>query len=268
MLNLLRMDLRRMFRSGMFYITSFILAAGIVLTVSLMHIVTDPDARAAGEEAGMVFTAEDEDDINEIMSMSKTDALCNTIYSGGIFNVVLYIVAALFVCSDFVSGYAKNIFSVHGRRWQYFFSKLLCMAAVALVWMAGTALVFEISSWMIGLQFAPGSGIHFGVFVGGFGLTGLAFCAQSIFLCLLLRSEGAGIAAGIIIPSGLAVTLLEQLLRIWNLSIMDWTLYSCTEGVVGRLVCGAPLARHMLVAALWLVLFVAAGTLVLKKKDI
>ncbi len=268
MLNLLRMDLRRMFRSRMFYITSFILVAGIVLTVTLMHVVTDPDARAAGEAAGMVFTSEDEDDINEILSLSKTDALCSTIYSGGIFNLAIYIVTALFVCSDFASGFAKNIFSVQGSRGRYFLSKLMCMAIVGLVWMAGTWLVFEICCQAVGLRFAEGPAINVGVFVGGFGLTGLAFCAQSILLCVLLRSEGAGIAAGIIIPSGLAVSLLEQLLGMWGISIFDWTLYGCTESVVARLVLGEPFMRHMAVAMVWLVLFVAVGMLTLKKKDI
>lgn len=268
MLNLFRMDLRRMFESRMFYISSFILAAGIVLTVCMLHIVTDPDAREAGKKAGMVFTSEDEEDINEILSLSKTEALCSTIYSGGIFSLTLYIVAALFVCSDYSSGFAKNIFSVHGGRWHYFVSKLLCMAVVGLVRMAGTWIVFELCCRIVGLKFVPGPVMDMSMFVGGFGLVGLAFCAQSILLCVLLRSEGAGIAAGIVIPSGLAVVLLEQFLGIWGISVLDWSLYGCMEGVVSNLVNGTPVVRYLATAAVWFVLFTAAGMFVLKKKDI
>ncbi|MFR9232311.1 MAG: hypothetical protein ACLVLH_04580 [Eisenbergiella massiliensis] len=41
MLNMLRMDLRRMFRSRMFYIAFLCLTAGILIMIIMLHTITD-----------------------------------------------------------------------------------------------------------------------------------------------------------------------------------------------------------------------------------
>ena len=95
MLNLLRMDLRRMFRSRMFYIAFLCLTAGILIMIIMLHTITDPELREQAIDAGMKFTTTNDSDFDEIRQMSETEALCSTIYSGGFFFVALYVVAVL-----------------------------------------------------------------------------------------------------------------------------------------------------------------------------
>lgn len=142
MLNMLRMDLRRMFRSRMFYIAFLCLTAGILIMIIMLHTITDPELREQAIDAGMKFTTTNDSDFDEIRQMSETEALCSTIYSGGFFFVALYVVAVLFICSDFSSGFAKNIFSYNGGRWRYFAGKMICMSVVCAVWIAGSHVGF------------------------------------------------------------------------------------------------------------------------------
>lgn len=146
MLNMLRMDLRRMFRSKMMYVAFFCLAAGILISIITLRTVTDPELRQQAVDAGVDITAGDQADFDAIRALTEMQALCTTIYSGGFIYVALYIVVVLFVCTDYSSGFAKNIFSFCGSRWRYFFSKLLCMIAVCALWILGSFLVFRISS--------------------------------------------------------------------------------------------------------------------------
>lgn len=268
MLNMLRMDLRRMFRSKMFYIAFFCLTAAMLISVITLRTITDPKLRQQAIDAGMTVTSSDESDFDEIRQMSETQALCSAIYSGGFFFVALYLVAVLFVCSDFSSGFAKNVFSFYGGRWRYFAGKMLCMLVVCSVWIVGSMLVFRLICIICGMRFAPDKAGVYAAFFLGYLFVGAAYMAQSIFLSVVFRSEGAGIAAAIVLPGGILVVMLESLLGNWGLSIMGMTLYGCTQGMTGYLVTGASFMKSAAAAAVWLALWSAAGLAALYKKDI
>ena len=85
MLNMLRMDLRRMFRSRMFYIAFPLPDCRNPDNDHYAHTITDPELREQAIDAGMKFTTTNDSDFDEIRQMSETEALCSTIYSGGIF---------------------------------------------------------------------------------------------------------------------------------------------------------------------------------------
>lgn len=74
MLNMLRMDLRRMFRSRMFYIAFLCLTAGILIMIIMLHTITDPELREQAIDAGMKFTTTNDSDFDEIRQMSETEA--------------------------------------------------------------------------------------------------------------------------------------------------------------------------------------------------
>lgn len=110
MLNMLRMDLRRMFRAKMMFIAFLCLSAGILISIITLRTVTDPELRQQAIEAGVEITSDDQTDFNAIRSLTETQALCTTIYSGSFIFVALYIIVVLFVCNDYSSGFAKIYF--------------------------------------------------------------------------------------------------------------------------------------------------------------
>ena len=268
MLNMLRMDLRRMFRAKMMFIAFLCLSVGILISIITLRTVTDPELRQQAIDAGVEITSDDQTDFNAIRSLTETQALCTTIYSGSFIFVALYIIVVLFVCNDYSSGFAKNIFSFCGSRWRYFFSKLLCMIAVCALWILGSFLVFRISSLLGGMNFVR-SGIdeYLKVFLG-YLFVGTAFCAQAIFLSVWLRSEGAGIAAAIVLPGGIVTVMLEALLGNWGISIIDRTLYGSVQAITASVTQGGPSAGAAVIAGIWLAVWTVLSLLALYKKDI
>lgn len=268
MLNMLRMDFRRMIRSKMFYIGFLCMVAGLLVTIITLRTVTDPELRQQAIDKGMEITANDQSEFAEVLNMTQTEALCSTVYNGGFFFMALYMVAVLFVCSDFGSGFAKNIFSYSGGRWRYFLSKLLCMAAVCLIWIVGTIVMFWLLCTMGHLKFRPVGAGEYGMFIGAYLLIGIAYAAQAIFLSVLLRSEGAGIAASILIPAGVVVSLAEMMLNAFGISIASNTLYGSAQGMTAFLVNHTSPVRLLIVTAAWLVIWTVVGILTLRRKDI
>ena len=259
MLNMLRMDLRRMFRVKMMFIAFLCLAAGILISIITLRTVTDPELRQQAIESGVEITTSDE---------TETQALCTTIYSGSFIFVALYIVVVLFVCNDYSSGFAKNIFSFYGGRWCYYVSKLLCMTIVCALWILGSFLIFRICSVVSGMNFARSNLVDYlRVFVE-YLFIGVAFSAEGIFLSVWLRSEGGGIAAAIVLAGGIVPVMLEALLGNWGISIVYKTLYGSVQAVTANVTYGSPVGEAMAVTAVWLAVWSALSLLALYKKDI
>lgn len=268
MFNMMKMDFRRMLKSKMFYIAFLCMAAAILFTVITLRTVTDPELRQQAIDKGMEITTTDQEDFQEVLDMTWTEALCSSIYTGGFYSIIVSVIAVLFVCSDFGGGFAKNIFSYQGKRWQYVVSKLVCMAVVCLLWILGTFVVFEGICRAGQIRFSPASPMEYGMFVGGYVLIGMAYAAQAIFISLLTRSEGAGIGASIVVAGGLVAVLLEAFLGNWGISVMKYTLYGSLQDMESFLVDKTPAAWMISVILVWLAVWAALGIWSLKKKDI
>lgn len=272
MSNLLRMDIRRMSRSKMFYIAFGSLSAAIVISIILFHVLTDPNLRSVMINAGMTVSTGgagvDESVFDQLLDMTEAEAIISTVYNGGLFYVALYLVVALFVCSDYESGFAKNIFSLQGTRWKYYFSKLMCAAAVCASWILGSFVIFKGVSLICGMSFRPMSLRELALFFGGYLFLGIAFSAQAIFISVTTRSAGAGVGAAIVMSGGLAVVIIDAVIGNFGLSIMSKTLYGSIQGITGYFAQGDPLATPLLTAAVWIVIWSVLSCLVLRKRDI
>lgn len=127
--SMLRVDFRRMFKSRLFYIlVACALVLPIVMTVmmSMMDGSVSIDA-VTGEQTVMrgpenawqnIGTLPD----GENMGGSEIFAMCNINMSF----MAVAVFVCLFICDDFRSGYAKNLFTVRSRKGDYVVSKTAC----------------------------------------------------------------------------------------------------------------------------------------------
>lgn len=268
MLNMLRMDLRRMFRAKMMFIAFLCLSSGILISIITLRTVTDPELRQQAIDAGVEITSDDQTDFNAIRSLTETQALCTTIYSGSFIFVALYIIVVLFVCNDYSSGFAKNIFSFYGGRWCYYVSKLLCMTIVCALWILGSFFIFRLCCIVCGMDFARSDLTEYLRVFLEYLFIGVAFSAQGIFLSVWLRSEGGGIAAAIVLAGGIVPVMLEALLGNWGISIVYKTLYGSVQAVTENINSGSPVGGAMAVTAVWLAIWSALSLFALYKKDV
>ena len=83
MINLLRMDLRRLFRTRSFYIMLGVTAALLMMTVAIVSVAMDQAKLDALESTGLVVTGGDSEDMMELLhGMNQLDFLHECLGSG------------------------------------------------------------------------------------------------------------------------------------------------------------------------------------------
>ncbi|MBE6596650.1 MAG: hypothetical protein E7641_03170 [Ruminococcaceae bacterium] len=152
MKGMLRVDLRRTFRSKLFYI---IIASALIMPILMTVMMAMMDGSVSinpetGEETVMQGPENTWQNIGtlpteEALGGSEIFAMCNI-------NMAFMGVAAficVFISEDFRSGYSKNLFSVRSKRGEYVISKLLvgtlCGALMLVAYLIGSVLGGAIS---------------------------------------------------------------------------------------------------------------------------
>ena len=124
MFNLVKMDIRRLFRSRNFYIMLAVTAGLIVMLVCLVATVADPGTIDAMQAQGAEITEEDLGLSQQIQSMTMLDFVHECLSSGFLL-IITGIGMSVQVSGDFSSGYIRNICFARPCRWDYVFSKIL-----------------------------------------------------------------------------------------------------------------------------------------------
>ena len=124
MFDLLRMDLRRLFRTRSFYIILGAMAALLLAVALLAAIVSDQKTLDAIQSQGAEITLTDRQEAVRIRDMTQLEFLDECIGSGSLM-VLAGLGVTLFVNADLSSGYIKNICFARPRRWEYVLSKIL-----------------------------------------------------------------------------------------------------------------------------------------------
>lgn len=267
MANLIRMDLRRMARQKGFYVMLGILAGVSVFVFWLMYLAVNPEAQESAANMGIVThgTMGGPEEIEE-MSLLKIYYMTNV--GDGLFSVLTGILAAIFMGTEFESGFIKNIGALYNRKAKYIFSKLLCLSLVNLIFLTVTYL----STWLInqclgGFWTAPSSNDLLLCALGSWLLLN-AISALIVLVCVISRSKAVGIGAALVIGSGMLVNALRFLLVQFGWEgILDKTLImnlvSChtlvEQGSVGSVLA---------VGGVFLILYSAIAGVVMVKKDI
>lgn len=270
MLNLLRMDLRRMFRSKSLYICFGFLVFTSVFVFAAMYTVSNPEIQKALENLGFMVTTSvgSPQEIQELTAASLLDLFHQTNLSGGGVPVMTGIVMILFVCTDFDSGFIKNILAVHENKWSYTISKMLCSFIVNLFCIAGTfAIALGLNAVTGGFFSYPNIGDVLFYLFSAWMLSN-AFSTLLLLVCMITRSKAAGITAAFITCSGLIVVILNTLLGFFKANgIMNYTLYMNLNTCPFKY-DGLASLRPIIVSLVFIILYGTAAKVILAKKDI
>lgn len=149
--SMLRVDLRRMLRSKLFYV---LIACALVMPILMTVMMTMMDGtesidRQTGETVIMEGPENTWQNIGtlpgEPLGGDEVFMMCNI--NMAFMGVAVFV--CLFICDDFRSGYAKNLFTVRAKRGEYVFSKtlsgFLCGALMLLAYLVGAILGGAIS---------------------------------------------------------------------------------------------------------------------------
>lgn len=267
MFSLLRMDLYRMRRSKSAYVCLGILLLMVMGTLCMIWLLT-PQGQETAIKIGL-FTAEELAEEGDVMAGVDTLVMLRqTSLDGGGFNLVFGIWVMLFVCMDFQSGFIKNVMVVHQNRWNYVASKVVTAGFVSFCYLAAQYILVLLMNRMLG-DMAPCAAFGDVLFYLSWAwLLTVAFAALVVLVCICTRSVAAGALTAILLGSGMIQGPLYALLDLVHMG--DWMKYTIYHTLdLGPNHFTAPKDLYVYaVGAGFLILYMAAAGIVLKKKDI
>jgi hypothetical protein len=191
--SMLRVDLRRMFRSKLFYI---LIACALLVPIVMTVMLTMMDGQeSVNQQTGEITIMEGPESAWQSIGTLPTEngtamggmdvmAMCNI--NMAFMGVAVFV--CLFISDDFRSGYAKNLFTVRSSKVDYVVSKTfagsVCGAFMLIAYFIGAMLGGSIS----GLSFE---------LVGGLTVINIVMCILAkIFLMLVFVSIFVAISVG------------------------------------------------------------------------
>ena len=244
MANLLKMDLYRLFRRKTLYV---MLVAMSAMILSMLFL-ADP----------AMLT------ISSILGVMNGVSMDNFMSAGsglGLSYTLMCIMLSFFVCDDFSSGFAKNIFTVHAGKFDYISSKIISMMVASAILM--------IVSLVESLVFCMISGVAIGS-IEKWLLTA-PFAAAILFLSLWVRNKGLGFLFACLLGTGGLVMGVAWAFEALHISyanqVLSFTMYGASTVPSLNFQVGS--ALHIILAAvIWAVFYSVLSAAVLKRKDV
>ena len=268
MFNMLRMDLRRLFKSRSFYIILGVTAVLLIMVTVMAYTIADPEMMDAMEAQGAEITESDRIMSEYIQNMSQLDLMHETLGSGFLL-VMTGIGMTLFVNGDFSSGFIKNICCINPRRRDYVLSKVALAGIYSGIITVLSVLLMLLSPVLIHMYPVPDSISQILRYVLWMWLPHWAFALMALALVLLTRSTTLGIILSLVAGGGLTAALVGMLGRLlrwppfeqYFLAAVVKGLYTPQRGITQT---GVILACTMA----WAVLYGVGGLLSMEKRDI
>ena len=287
--NILRMDLYRILHGKSFWIFLAVVAALGVIGAGTLAVITDPAfmesvkvMSTSGAPAGIHIGLSDPDaldasdlaEANAAFAMLEQgmspEALVGSVFLGGGGITSLFAVfIAIFLASEFESGFNKNVFTAQPNRLWFLgvrIAEIVLLAAVFVVVAAASTLGTAAVAGLELTATSPTDLLLWGALVvlavAGFGmLTALAVW--------LTRKMGAGIAIGIVLAAGMVTALLQAALLLFPSAsyLADFTLSSCTASLAHGLDGGLGVVHIAMVSMAFIVLAAVLSGIALQKKD-
>lgn len=268
MFNLVKMDIRRLFKSRSFYILLGVTAALILGLVALVATMTDQRTLDALESQGMEVEESDREMKDEFNSMTQLDFVHECLGSGFLL-MIACIGTTLFVHSDFSSGSIKNICFARPRRWEYVLSKILTAGVYSGVITLLGVLLSLVSPLLFGLHPAASPVGSILQYIFWMWLPNWAFTLMGLALALLTRSSTLGIIMAVLSGGGVTVAILRTVCAQLGWPALEQYLLSSVASNQCTPLPGAPQMAMILACSIgWAVLYAAGSLLSMEKRDI
>ena len=289
MANIMRMDLYRLVHGKSLWVFLVAIAALAAMGAGMMGVVTDPafmesmtmsytNGAPAGVNIGFSSSGPDASDLAEAnaavamlaQGLSPEALIGNVFLGGGGLSCLFVVFLAIFLASEFESGFSKNVSTVQPSRLALLGARtleVLVLAALFTALMIGATLA---TAAVVGLGLAPTPPTDLLLWGALVALTAAGFGMLTALAVWATRKMAAGIVIGIVLGAGLVTAGLQALLLLAPSAshLADYTLSSCMASLSQGL--GGPLgAAHIaLVGVAFIAVAVALSAVALRKKDV
>lgn len=169
---------------------------------------------------------------------SPADMLGDMAVSGGALATVVSLVVALFFVQDFTTHFARNLVMDRRGRLRYYGEKLVLVGLLSAFFLAVAAVAGAVSFAAAGFTYAAASSVgDLALFLGLAWLLAFAYGCMTAVVVWACRSAGAGVAWALVVSSGIAGSLLAQVLLLvdrgmpWVGALEPWLPASCMQSL-------------------------------------
>lgn len=259
MSNLLRSDFYRLFKSKAFYIctgvASFLMGLNIFMSYWASHL------NAENEKA--------------YADMLPKDGISYGLsaFAAGNVQMILAIITAIFITSEFAHGTMKNVVSKGFSKIKIYFSKLITMLAAVYIIIFTTLIVGTICCTIVTGTVGDFTGEYVSQILKTVGielLLNAAMTALLVLVAMVVRNLGGVIAInilGIMSFGPLIFTLLEYLVK-HKIKFSEFSLSYNIQYFMGDVTKGSDFLRGAIVALAFIVVSTALGIFAFKKTDV
>lgn len=279
MLNLLKMDLYRLFRSSTTWIMLLVTVGMAVFGVSMTKYDASNMEQGADSMATEIGADVSDDGVNLNFGISATTLpewatgdvdfaeLVNTQVGSGLFLIVVSIFVTLFVCAEHKNGYIKNIAGQFPNRGVLIVSKAVAIGAQVLaMFLVLFVTMFVTGKICFGDKLVLNSVGKLFTVLGGQFVLHYAFAGVILCLGVLFRSSALSMTIGILI----SCKLTSLLYMLGNKFSLDLTRYALETNVTRYSVITdkKEILVMMLSAAVIFAVTIGTSIIVMQKRDV
>lgn len=269
--SILNSDFYKLFKMKSFYIC-LIISAVLGLFETVMIQLANNMISQAQEEMGIAMAAQ-----------TKMDSVLKTAFNNGDFSIIVIIAIVLFVTVEYSSGTLKNLVGRGCSRSKLFISKLVTSVVEALLLYAAFAVCYIVSGFVmfstdgIDNEFISRLLITYAVQI----LIIIADVCVMVAVSTLLRSKGGAIA--VLICANILVPIIIEIIYMVSITEVDAETIAAVSGGGSNLsqywifmtnssvwnnIANGEVYVSILIPIVYIIVSVAAGLVVFKKRDI
>lgn len=279
MLNLLKMDLYRLFRSSTTWIMFFVTIGMVVFGVSMAKLDASNMEHGADSMATEIGANVSENEMNLNFGISAETLpewstgdvdfadLVNAQVGSGLFLIVVSIFVTLFVCAEHKNGYIKNIAGQFPNRGMLIVSKCIAVGVQMLaMFLVLTIAMFVTGKVCFGDKLVLNSVGKLFTVLGGQFVLHYAFAGLILCLSVLFYSSALSMTIGILI----SCKVTSLLYMVGNKFSIDLTRYALETNVTRYSVITdkKEILVMMLSAVVIFAVTIGTATLVMQKRDV
>lgn len=262
MINLLRSDLYRLFKTKAFYVCSLVALALSALGVFM----TDWANHMASQNPEMVSTS----------LTSIKDGLSSglQVFSDGNVHIFMAIFIAIFITAEFSHGTMKNAVSKGFQRYQIYLSKIVTMIVATYIMISIMFIFTTISATIVSGTFGVLTWNYLGQILAMIGVELLLHAALTsvyVMVAMVIRNGAGVIAINIIVVNSVVPLLYMALTYLFKNKIKFYD-YGLRNNILSYLMSltppGEDVVRAIIVGLAFFAVTVAAGIFAFKNMDV
>lgn len=267
MVNLIRMDLKRLQKSKSTYVIIGVILFILLLNFVAVYIALNPDIQAWMDTNGIVFTITG---MEEMKSLSLVNFF-HIAFTQNFYVLIVGISLILFHCHEVESGFIKNILSVHVNKMHYIFSKIIVQSIYIFILLSICFIEFLILNVVVGTFFNINDISEFIIYFALLWFIGIAVITMFTTLSVWLKSKAGGVAIAIVYATGLWIMITTTILSILGCSdLLNYTLLYQVNGLFAFMSQYDiySIFKLLLLVGSFIVIYTALSIYGLKRKDI